>query len=41
MLKNTFINKNALINNGVGRYVPQLARVTLKVTTFFCSEANQ
>jgi len=30
MLKNTYINKNALINNGVGRYVPQLARVTIK-----------
>ena len=30
-LKRSFINKNALMNNGIGRYVPQLARITLKV----------
>jgi len=29
-LKRSFINKNALMNNGIGRYVPQLARITLK-----------
>jgi len=30
MLKRSFINKNAMLNNGVGRYIPQLARITLK-----------
>jgi len=30
MLKTTFINSNAPLNNGVGRFIPQLARITLK-----------
>eukprot|EP00088_Acartia_fossae_P040556 TRINITY_DN4221_c0_g1_i4.p1 TRINITY_DN4221_c0_g1~~TRINITY_DN4221_c0_g1_i4.p1 ORF type:complete len:199 (-),score=24.83 TRINITY_DN4221_c0_g1_i4:59-655(-) len=34
MLSKTFISQNALMNNGIGRYVPQLARVTIK----FCKE---
>ncbi|XP_023345755.1 39S ribosomal protein L43, mitochondrial [Eurytemora carolleeae] len=30
LIRNTFINKNAPLNNGVGRFIPQLARITLK-----------
>jgi len=29
-LKNSIINSNAPINNGIGRFIPQLARITLK-----------
>ena len=35
LIRNTFINKNAPLNNGVGRFIPQLARITLKVTKYF------
>jgi hypothetical protein len=31
ILKNQFINKNAPIGNGIGRFIPQLARMTIKV----------
>eukprot|EP00088_Acartia_fossae_P021964 TRINITY_DN23292_c0_g2_i1.p1 TRINITY_DN23292_c0_g2~~TRINITY_DN23292_c0_g2_i1.p1 ORF type:complete len:197 (+),score=14.82 TRINITY_DN23292_c0_g2_i1:49-639(+) len=30
LLKRTFINQNAPLNNGAGRFVPQLARLTIK-----------
>jgi len=29
-LKNSFISSNAPINNGIGRFIPQLARITIK-----------
>ena len=34
MLRPTFINANAPMSNGVGRVIPQLARITLKVRMF-------
>ena len=37
LIRNTFINKNAPLNNGVGRFIPQLARITLKVNIYLIS----
>lgn len=34
-LKQAFINANAPLKNGLGRYIPQLMRITLK----FCKES--
>jgi hypothetical protein len=31
ILKNQFINKNAPLGNGIARFIPQLARMTIKV----------
>ena len=39
LIRNTFINKNAPLNNGVGRFIPQLARITLKVNIYLISSA--